>query len=236
MIKSRKGILMDNTLSIIIAVLGLAVLLGAIALIAYNWYFADAAKAKMALNTVGDKIDYLNPGESTKFPLRTVEGWVFVGWNKSDTTRPDKCFLSSCICICKPDIKKIEFSFSGLIYPEYITIIYGPGKAPVSNFFAGKENPDQRTFLRDSCQSSDGFCRAIKESAIDLYSLRDEYRPDLDYKNYQRTTRFNGIEFPAVKGADQLVEIQIQRSKVNNGDSITVFRNFTYILPTEYAV
>lgn len=29
------------------------------------------------------------------------EGWSIAAWSKSNQSRPDKCFFSSCICICK---------------------------------------------------------------------------------------------------------------------------------------
>ncbi len=59
----------------------------------------DEKNAKKLLDSITGKIDNLEAGESNDFLLQGVEDWYLVGWNKTGE-RPEKCFFSSCLCIC----------------------------------------------------------------------------------------------------------------------------------------
>lgn len=190
---SRRGIIMGNTLGLLVALLGLLVILGAIGTIVYNLYFADAAKAKKALDIVMDKIDYLKEGESAKFPLRGVDGWMFVGWNKDDLIRPDKCFLSNCVCVCKTDGLNTRV---GVLRPGQA------GSSAEDRIESDKIKTQEE--LKDACQNKEGICKAVKEGVI-----LSSYGKVID----RTTGSSQDAYFPAIKLSNGLIELEIIKGK-----------------------
>ncbi len=73
---------------------------------------AESKKAETLIDNIEGKILLLNEGESNEFPFQGVNNWYLIGWNSSESGRPDKCFLNSCICICPnlPDYDSKEES------------------------------------------------------------------------------------------------------------------------------
>ncbi len=98
--KNKKGDLLNNVLTTIIAVLGIALLIyGAWKL--YSVYLnTDELNAKAAINTVDGKFGLIAEGQNAKVVMKGVAGWSMYAWPKTDRNRPEKCYLKSCICIC----------------------------------------------------------------------------------------------------------------------------------------
>lgn len=194
MVRLRRGIIMGNTLSLLVAMLGLLVVLGAIGTIVYNLFYSDSAKAKKALDIVIDKIDYLKEGENAKFPLRGVDGWMFVGWSKEDLIRPDKCFLNNCVCVCKiPDDLN---TWVGVLRP-------GQG-SPSDEERIERDKMETQEKLKEACQEKEGICKAVKE-IVTLSS----YGEVID----KTTGASQNVYFPAIRLSNKLVELEIRMLK-----------------------
>ena len=98
----RKGDLTNQALSVIIAVIG-------ILLIAYGIFkLYDAVRnnenknAQKTIDLLNEKIKFLEEEKSGVFTIQGFKNskeWYITGWTGG--TGPDKCFLSSCLCICK---------------------------------------------------------------------------------------------------------------------------------------
>jgi len=188
MIGSKRAVIRGNVISLIIAVLGFLVVLGVVGVIIYSLYYSDAAKAKQTLDIVIDKIDYLNPGEVAKFPLRGVDGWALAGWDKDNPLRPDKCFLSSCICVCpNVDVGGL-FSSQGILNSEPID----------SDFFYILSRK-----FSSNCQEG-GFCKNIKSE--DVFSL-----DEVSVEGSGHAQLYRGAPF--IITSNNLIEIQINNSK-----------------------
>jgi hypothetical protein len=97
---NKKGLLPRNVAGLILAAIGLffIILLG----VQLYGFFEnqDVKNAGIVLDSIVGKIEALQDGESNEFLIRGVEEWYLVGFEKSQQ-RPDKCFLESCICVCK---------------------------------------------------------------------------------------------------------------------------------------
>ena len=115
----RKGILVPETLGIVIALIGLVALAffgGRV----YNMFVEqDMKNAQAFVDGLSSKIENLGDGESNTFALRGVEGWVLVGWNKSvpiaeddklisADLKPQKCFDKNCLCLCEEKITNCQ--------------------------------------------------------------------------------------------------------------------------------
>ena len=105
----RRGEMTDNTLGIVLAVIGL-IGLAFLGVKLYSLFVdQDLKNAKAFINDLTTKIENLETGESNSFALRGIEDWVLVGWDLNDPLatpsnpfgRPDKCFLKPCLCLCK---------------------------------------------------------------------------------------------------------------------------------------
>lgn len=98
----KKGDLTNQALSVLIAVIG-------ILLIAYGIYkLYDVVRnnenknAQKTIDVLNEKIKFLEEGNSGIFTVqgfKNSQNWYIAGWTGG--TGPDKCFLNSCLCICK---------------------------------------------------------------------------------------------------------------------------------------
>ncbi|MBX4196466.1 hypothetical protein KW805_02680 [Candidatus Pacearchaeota archaeon] len=102
----RKGILPQNTLEAIIAVLGIALILGAVGMGIFHFTSnQESESAKATINILEGKINALEAGQEARFSIRGVNEWYLKGWSNQDPAKPDVCFLSSCLCICPSNTK-----------------------------------------------------------------------------------------------------------------------------------
>jgi hypothetical protein len=106
---SRKAsILPENTLAVLIAVIGLALIFTA-AWTLYKSVMQDneVESAQNLVNLVQAKALALENNEKTTFVIQGIpnkkEPWYLTGWGKTDSVqiKPEKCFFDSCICVCK---------------------------------------------------------------------------------------------------------------------------------------
>lgn len=78
-----------------------------------NYYSTsvDEKNAKSLIESITGKINNLEVGEENTFLFQGIEGWYLVGWSKDDSDGPDKCFFSSCLCVCpNPDAESCQNS------------------------------------------------------------------------------------------------------------------------------
>jgi len=105
--KNKKAIVLENTLSVIIAVIGLLLLI-------YSAYYLynkltnniETESAKEVANLIEKKINALPDNQAANITIRGVNGddWYLIGFNVNNPNRPNKCFLNSCLCVCKGDL------------------------------------------------------------------------------------------------------------------------------------
>ncbi len=99
--KGKKADLLNNVLTTIIAVIGLALLAYAAWRLYSVYANQDEESVKRTLNFIEDKINDIADGQDVIVTIKGVEGWFLTGWQKDDISRPDKCALYSCICVCE---------------------------------------------------------------------------------------------------------------------------------------
>ena len=110
--KNKKAIVLENTLSVIIAVLGLLLLI-------YSAYYLysklttniETESAKEVANLIEKKINALPDNQAANITIRGVNGnnWYLIGFNVNNPNRPNKCFFNSCLCVCKGDSTLPEY-------------------------------------------------------------------------------------------------------------------------------
>jgi hypothetical protein len=99
------GNLTDNTIGIIVAVLGIA-LLGVAVFQLYGVLSNQEEKsAQRTIDLIESKINALEEGQEAKVLIQGFDGsedWSVVGWSFDEPLdeKPEKCSLESCICIC----------------------------------------------------------------------------------------------------------------------------------------
>jgi len=118
-LNNRHGILTNNFLGAIIAIIGI-VGLAFLGVKLYGMFVSqDLKNAKVFIEDLNSKIDNLEIGENNTFALRGIKDWVLVGWNKSvpiadegkiisSDLKPQKCFDKNCLCLCKDEIANCQ--------------------------------------------------------------------------------------------------------------------------------
>ncbi len=99
----KKGDFTASILSTIVSVAGI-LLIGFLAVKLYNFFISqDEKNAAQFLDSIQGKIEALQDNENNTFPIRGVEDWVLVAWDKSvaSNDKPQKCFDKNCLCLCK---------------------------------------------------------------------------------------------------------------------------------------
>jgi len=98
--RDKRGDLLNNILTTVIAVVGLAIILFA-GWQLYSVYSSQEEKnAQTLIDTVEAKISAIEDGETARFVVGGVKGWFVTGWDLSESDRPDKCAFNSCVCVC----------------------------------------------------------------------------------------------------------------------------------------
>ncbi|MDP1695447.1 MAG: hypothetical protein Q8L29_00865 [archaeon] len=98
---NKRGDLLNNILGVVIAVIGILVIFGGAYMLYQKYVNQESEKAKNTIDVLEAKINAIEVGQSTEALVRGLPGWFVAGWGKAITTKPDKCFLSICLCICK---------------------------------------------------------------------------------------------------------------------------------------
>ena len=96
----KKAILLNNTLSFLLAVVGLLLFIFA----SYKVYQIankdnDSENARALLDILIEKINTLEESKPINVTLQGMlmkEPWFITGWSKNDRNAPEKCFFSSC--------------------------------------------------------------------------------------------------------------------------------------------
>jgi hypothetical protein len=105
--KTKKGILLSNTLSVVIAVLGLLLIFFAAYKLYDNAKNSDLKSAQTTLDTIEAKINAIELNKPINVPIQGFnEEWYLTGWSKDHPNPPDKCFFKSCICVCSGENRK----------------------------------------------------------------------------------------------------------------------------------
>ncbi|MFH1425146.1 MAG: hypothetical protein ABIG28_00235 [archaeon] len=116
-VTNKKADLRDNTLGIIIAVIGILLLMAA----SYQIYHSitantETTKAKSLADILETRINAIeNNGkmETTIQGISKKNPWYLTGWDKTIMNRPDKCFSEPCICIC-PEFSHMSCQENGI--------------------------------------------------------------------------------------------------------------------------
>lgn len=114
---NKKGILIGNVTNLIIAALAAAVFFFFVFQVYTIYVGQESQSAKTLLETLDAKLNALEEGESSEFLVQGFEQkkseWVFAAWSKNEGEsegKPDKCFGSSCLCVCALSANIDEFS------------------------------------------------------------------------------------------------------------------------------
>lgn len=134
----RNGLVLKNVLSMLLAIIGLLIFIGGIYKLYQVGLDEESENAKKTLDIVLARVDAMPEGVNGTF---TVQGfseenvWYLSGWNASDREKPEKCFDSSCICVCEGSAlakdcqdngfcRKVDFTELKL-YTEPLSFIFG---------------------------------------------------------------------------------------------------------------
>lgn len=102
----------ENTLGIVLAIMVSLLIFAGIILGYYKWVEnSEAENAKRILGEIKTSIDNLGENVSGNITLegfKTKNHWKILGWSKTDSNKPDKCFFSTCVCVCNVNNNFIE--------------------------------------------------------------------------------------------------------------------------------
>src|SRR3989344_6097370 len=110
--KEKKAILMNNTLELILAAVGIAILVFFVLSKIFSNSGADqeAQSVKRLADKVEKISEIVHEDENFNLVVRGVysldNNYFLTGWSKSSLDRPNKCYFNSCICVCKSDCQK----------------------------------------------------------------------------------------------------------------------------------
>lgn len=101
---NKRGDLLNNVLTLVIAVVGLALLAYGVFRLYQIVSSQEEENARKTLDVIEGKINALKEGQTGRFlvqgfPMKNE--WHVIAYSKSDDIRPDKCFFNSCVCMCK---------------------------------------------------------------------------------------------------------------------------------------
>lgn len=145
--RNKKADLMNNVLTTIIAVVGLAIILFAAWKLYSVYANQEETNARKLADSIEGKIANLEDGQFGKIVVKGVPGWFVIGWGKNELDRPDKCYFQSCICICKGDVQ------NAIIGAEI-------------------EHENVKKRLGDSCQKT-GFCRFYEQDNVGVFTVNN---------------------------------------------------------------
>lgn len=101
--RRRKGDTLNTVLGIILAVIGILIFIAGIYKLYQVGVNEESENAKKTLDIVIARVNAMPDGQTGTFALQgfSEEAWFLSGWSASDRTKPEKCLISSCVCICK---------------------------------------------------------------------------------------------------------------------------------------
>ena len=103
--KAEEKILLPNTLSFLLALLGLALVFGGAAYLLHQYTpNIETENAKSIITSLQKKIETLPKDSSNTFTFQGVHPnsiWKITSFGKTNKERPARCFFNSCICIYK---------------------------------------------------------------------------------------------------------------------------------------
>ena len=112
LVGNRKGDLTENALSLIVAVLGLALLFFAAWKIYDYMAGAEARDAKKTIEFIESRAEEIKVGETSKVVIKGIKGWFFSGWAADDPSRPDKCLLNTSLLTCNSSLITVSYKLS----------------------------------------------------------------------------------------------------------------------------
>ena len=210
--RNKKADLLNNVLTTIIAVVGLAIIFFA-AWKLYSVYInQDETNAKNTINTIEGKINLLEDGQFGKIVVKQIPGWFIIGWGKNAPadTKPDICYFKSCLCICKspgstlsPDHAK-DCTTKGFcrLFEEDVAAAYSYTNYEIDPFTSSQED----------------IIKFIKNPANYEKEFRDKTTVIVDGQRFEKysgwTYYYSLISFPPT-GASNLIELNIYKDKEN---------------------
>lgn len=143
--RNKKADLVNNVLTTVIAVVGLALIIFA----AWKLYSAyvgqDEKNAQVVIDTIEARVNAIEEGQVASIVVRGIPGWFVTGWGKNDARRPESCYFSSCICVCKGEIGAFQ------------------GEIIARQKLAGGSELSDKLFV--ACKDK-GFCRLLNVDSL----------------------------------------------------------------------
>ena len=117
---NRNGEISTNTvITTVIAIIGIVMLGYAVAKIYDNFANQEGKNAENMAKSLQSKINVLSDGDKSSLATFGLNNYWFVaGWGGSDIGRPEKCFLGSCICVCKSAVNLKETTLGSKLRVE----------------------------------------------------------------------------------------------------------------------
>jgi len=101
-IKKKGDSFYNNFITTVVAVVGLALLIFAIAKLYGNFANQESKNAQKNLENLLIKINAVEDGQkSSTLLVGPNDHWFLASWKVSEPGRPEKCYAKDCICICK---------------------------------------------------------------------------------------------------------------------------------------
>jgi hypothetical protein len=106
---NNKAITLVNTLSLVVAIAGAIFLVFFISKFSSNISLNTETKiAQNQIDVLTEKLNRLEINQENEFQIQSPtknpeEPWFLIGWSKTESNRPNKCFLSGCLCFCKQE-------------------------------------------------------------------------------------------------------------------------------------
>ena len=112
--KNRKALLLPEVISLIIAVIGISLVIFGLRYLYSNSYIdQETRSAQYLADKMQTILDSVKDKETTDLTIRGIfspeNTYFLTGWSVTDKKRPQKCYLNSCVCVCKADCQKDGF-------------------------------------------------------------------------------------------------------------------------------
>jgi len=179
---AKKGILMPTTLEMVIAAACIFLLVaGAYMVLTTVSSNQETAAAKNFINGLMSKIQTLDNGQSNSFLIRGIQDWYLVGWSLNDPAAPQKCLLSSCVCVCpKPNAVSCQSKQGVCKETSQATVRVGTDSFTLQEHFKGDS---KGTFEgADLTATYSPTCIPLKGNFLSVFVVREKDRLDIRYQ------------------------------------------------------
>lgn len=161
----KKGDFTNRALGIILACLVILLFIVLVVKVYKTYRDEETKNAITALEEFVGKLNSLDEGFNGVLEIQGFKGrqnWAIVGWSQSDLSRPQKCALSSCLCICKYKVEDIADKST----IAKLSLSFKPVEHQISL------KKDYLLKFANVCDGSNGFCRNLNYKDVFVDSFR----------------------------------------------------------------